>query len=70
MLRLTRNERAVVEIAAIAEHVAALTSAAAAFGLQADVPAPSRDSSLVALLDADSAPDAAGTLSEIQQWAS
>jgi hypothetical protein len=69
VLRLTHNERAVAEIAAIAEHVAALTSAAAAFGLQPDIPVPSANGSLVALLDAEVDTDAAATLTEIREWA-
>ena len=71
MLRLTSNERAVAEVAAIAEHVASLTAAAAAFQLVPDVPAAPADDSgrtLVPLLDEQSAPDAAATLGEIRAW--
>ena len=70
MLRLTGTERGVAEIAAVAEHVASLTSAAAAFDLAPDVPHPAADGiPTVPLLDETSAPDAAATLSEIRAWA-
>lgn len=69
-MRLTGSGRAVAEIAAIAEHMASLTAAAAGFMLQPDVPAQSNDSivSTVALLDEASAPEAAATLGEIRGW--
>ena len=70
MLRLTETERAVAEIAAVAEHVASLTAGAAAFQLQPDVPlAGSGDRPpLIALLDEASAGEAAGTLARIRDW--
>lgn len=70
MLRLTRNERAVVEIAAVAEHMASLCAGAAGFMLQPDVPAPAgtHGGATVPLLDEQSAPDAASTLAEIRNW--
>lgn len=71
MLRLTGTERAVAEVAAIAEHVASLTAAAAAFQLVPDVPAAPTDDAgqtLVPLLDEQSAPEAASTLGEIRTW--
>ncbi|MGQ0524153.1 MAG: hypothetical protein ACT4P8_10890 [Betaproteobacteria bacterium] len=70
MLRLTQNERAVVEIAAVAEHMASLCAGAAGFMLEPDVPA-LRDTTAapsVPLLDERSAPDAAKTLAEIRTW--
>ena len=70
VLRLTGTERGVAEIAAVAEHVASLTSAAAAFDLGPDVPQPAAASiPTVPLLDETSAPDAAATLGEIRVWA-
>ncbi len=72
MLRLTGTDRAVAEVAAIAEHVASLTAAAAAFQLRPDVPAESGGGAgpcLVPLLDEESAGDAASTLAEIRRWA-
>ncbi len=69
-MRLTGTERAVAEVAAVAEHVASLTSTAAAFDLTPDVPHASPDAvATVPLLDETSAPDAAATLSEIHGWA-
>jgi hypothetical protein len=71
VLRLTGNERAVAEVAAIAEHVASMTAAAAAFQLRPDVPvepAGGAGDALVPLLDEQSAPDAAATLGEIRGW--
>lgn len=76
MLRLTKSERAVVEIAAVAEHTASLTAAAAALMLSPDVPAPAATAAepivslvpLVPLLDEMSAPAAAATLAEIRAW--
>ncbi len=49
--------------------MAALTSAAAAFQLQPDIPPQTPQTGLVALLDESSAPDAAATLAEIREWA-
>ena len=72
VLRLTRTERAVAEVAAIAEHVASLTAAAAAFQLRPDIlpdAGNGGDSPLVPLLDEGSAGEAAGTLAEIREWA-
>lgn len=69
VLRLTGTERAVAEIAAIAEQVASLTAAASAFGLAPDVPTESRVATpLISLLDEESAPEAASTLREIREW--
>jgi hypothetical protein len=70
VLRLTGTERAVAEVAAIAEHVASLTAASAAFQLQPDVPVEWGGSTgaLVPLLDERSAPNAASTLGEIREW--
>jgi hypothetical protein len=70
--RLTGTERAVAEVAAIAEHVASLTAAAAAFQLRPDIPAEPADGvgpALVPLLGEESAPEAAATLAEIRAWA-
>lgn len=72
MLRLTGSERAVAEVAAIAEHVAGLTAAAAGLQLQPDIPVEAADSlaaALVALLDEGSAADGAAILAEIREWA-
>ena len=72
MTRLTGTERAVAEVAAIAEHVASLTAAAAAFQLQPDVPSEPRDGAgagLVPLLDEHDAGDVTATLTEIREWA-
>jgi hypothetical protein len=71
-MRLTGSERAVTEVAAVAEHIASLTCAAAAFQLRPDIPEESRDGaspSVVPLLDETSAGDAAATLAEIRAWA-
>ncbi len=70
VLRLTGTERGVAEVAAVAEHVASLTSTAAAFDLRPDVPHPAEDDvPTVPLLDETSASDAAATLAEIRAWA-
>lgn len=73
MLRLTENERAVVEIAAVAEHVASLTAAAAAFQLRPDVPHAHPDAgvpgALVCLDEGDMPAESAGILAEIGDWA-
>jgi hypothetical protein len=72
VVRLTGTERAVAEIAAIAEHVASLTAAAAAFQLRPDVPLDAGGgtaAAVVPLLDETSAGDAAPTLAEIRTWA-
>ena len=70
MLRLTGTERAVAEVAAIAEHVASLTAAAAAFGLEPDIPSQSDrpGTALIPLLDEATAGDGAATLTEIREW--
>jgi alkylhydroperoxidase/carboxymuconolactone decarboxylase family protein YurZ len=71
VLRLTGSERALVEVAAIAEHVASLTAAAAAFRLRPDVPVSPESGpevSLVPLLDEARAPGAAETFAEIRAW--
>jgi hypothetical protein len=72
VLRLTQNDRAVAEIAAIAEHVASLTAAAAAFQLQSDVPLEARAGDvtpLIPLVDEAHAGEAAETLAQIRGWA-
>jgi len=72
VLRLTGTERAVAEVAAIAEHVASLTAAAAAFQLRPDIPMDSENGAgapLVPLVDEGSVGEASGTLSEIRAWA-
>jgi hypothetical protein len=72
VLRLAGTERAVAEVAAIAEHVASLTTAACAFQLRPDVPVESGDGPerpLVPLLDEEqSAPEARATLRDIRAW--
>jgi alkylhydroperoxidase/carboxymuconolactone decarboxylase family protein YurZ len=71
VLRLTGTDRAVAEIAAIAEHVASLTAAAAAFQLRPDYPESERaqtNGALVALVDEDEAAEATSTLSAIRAW--
>jgi hypothetical protein len=70
VLRLTGSERAVAEVAAIAEHVASLTAVSSAFQLHPDVPVEPGGSThtLVPLLDERSAPNAASTLGEIREW--
>lgn len=72
MLRLTKDNRSIAEIAAVAEHVASMTAAAAAFQLVPDVPA--EDTRLVAsplipLIDEGAGSEAAGTLAQIRDWA-
>src|SRR3989442_839422 len=70
-MRLTQNDRAVAELAAIAEHVASLTAAAAAFQLAPDVPsAASGDgTTLIPLVDDAYSGEAAEVLAEIRGWA-
>jgi len=61
----------VAEIAAVAEHVASLTAAAAALRLRPDVPTSAGDgdgSPLVRLPEERDAGDAAPTLAEIRDW--
>lgn len=70
MLRLAGTDRAIAEIAAVAEHVSSLTAASAALRLRPDVPprAEADDAALVPLLDEQTAGDAASTLAEIRDW--
>jgi hypothetical protein len=73
VLRLTQENRAVAEIAALSEHVASLTAAAAALQLAPDVPAQPTDSAgspLVPPLDQASAGEATETLGQIAEWSS
>jgi hypothetical protein len=70
VLRLTGTERAVAELAAVAEHVASLTAASAAFQLQPDVPTETRTSApLIPLVDDSSSGPTAEILAEIRGWA-
>lgn len=69
MLRLTGTERGVAEVTAIAEHVASLTAASAAFQLRPDVPKDADGAPLVPLIDEHNAGDASATLVEIRAWA-
>ena len=72
MLRLTNTARAVVEIVAVAEHVASLTAAAAAFQLQPDVLTVSTvraEAPLIPLVSEEDAGEAAETLHHIRGWA-
>jgi len=72
VVRLTGTERAVAEVAAIAEHVASLTTAAAAFQLRPDIPSEIPDgvgAAAVLLLDEHNAAEAAAILTEIRTWA-
>jgi hypothetical protein len=70
VLRLTGTERAVAEIVAVAEHVASLTAAAAAFQLASDIPSPARNGNhpLVAPVDEEHMGEVASTLREIREW--
>src|SRR5262245_37540561 len=69
-MRLTGTERSVAEVAAVAEHIASLTSTAAAFDLRPDVPHPAVDGTpIVPMLDETSGSEAAATLAEIRGWA-
>lgn len=71
VLRLTQETRAVAEVTAIAEHVASLTAAAAAFQLTPDVPSSLPEEvnpTLVPLVDDRAEGDAADTLREIKEW--
>ena len=73
MLRLTGSARSVAEVVAIAEHIASLTAAAAAFQLNVDVPiAPTdeRPAPLIPLIDELTAGESAATLEQIRGWAS
>ncbi|MGD9902736.1 MAG: carboxymuconolactone decarboxylase family protein [Vicinamibacterales bacterium] len=62
MLRLTNSDRSAAEIAAVAEHVAGLTAAAA--GLRVDGHSP-----LVSLPDGPDRPQVQVVWDEIRQWA-
>jgi alkylhydroperoxidase/carboxymuconolactone decarboxylase family protein YurZ len=71
VLRLTGTDRSIAEIAAIAEHVASLTAAAAALRLCPDVGsarAGGKEAPLVSLPDAGNGPDADASLAEIHAW--
>jgi hypothetical protein len=71
VLRLTQDSRAVAEIAALAEHIASLTAAAAAFQLTPDIPAPRTEQTgdpLIPLLEEASAGEAGETLAQIGHW--
>jgi len=71
VLRLTGSDRAIAEVAAIAEHVASLTAAAAALRLEPDPLEGERSAggdALVPLLDEASAGEAQPTLAEIRDW--
>jgi hypothetical protein len=70
VLRLTGTERAVAEIVAVAEHIASLTAAAAAFQLAPDIPSSEGSSHhpLVAPVGEQDAGEAASTLREIREW--
>ena len=70
-MRLTGTERAVAEVAAVAEHVASLTAAAAAFQLRPDVPSPFANGAAMALvpLVEEEAGEAKITLGAIRGWA-
>jgi hypothetical protein len=73
VLRLTGSARAVAEILAIAEHVATLTTAAAAFQLKVDVPSSPSDENLaqlIPLVSESNAGEAAEMLGRIRDWAS
>lgn len=66
------DARAVAEAAAVAEHIASLSAAAAAFRLSADVPSRRGQDgaeSTVPLLDEAGAGEASATLREIRDWA-
>jgi len=73
VLRLTGSDRSVAEVAAIAEHVASLTAAAAALqlrpgrteGRESDA---DESAALVPLPDESTAGDARATLVEIREW--
>lgn len=69
-MRLTGTERAVAEIVAVAEHVASLTAATAAFQLAPDVPSQTGEGvgPLIAPVDEQSEGEAASTLREIREW--
>jgi hypothetical protein len=72
VVRLTGTERAVAEVAAIAEHVASLTTATAAFQLRPDIPSEAPDgvgAAVVPLLEENNGAEAAAILTEIRTWA-
>jgi hypothetical protein len=71
VLRLTETSRAVVEIVAIAEHVASLTTVAAAFQLNPDVPAPLASGGhapLIPLGPESNSGESSSTLADIHAW--
>jgi hypothetical protein len=70
VLRLAKTERAVAEVAAVAEHIASLTAATAAFQLKPDVPSESvgADTPLIPLVDERDAGQATPLLAEIREW--
>jgi len=70
-MRLTENERAVAEVAALAEHSASLTAVAAAFQLEPDVPVATGAEGrtpLIHPLDEARAGESASILAEIREW--
>lgn len=71
MLRLTQDNRAVAEVAAVAEHIASLTAAAAAFQLTPDMPLIAHQASvpLIPLVDEANGGEASETLAQIDRWA-
>jgi alkylhydroperoxidase/carboxymuconolactone decarboxylase family protein YurZ len=71
VLRLTGTDRAVAEIAAVAEHVASLTAAAAALNVRPELGeegASAGNAVRVRLLDEQSAGEAQSSLAEIRAW--
>jgi len=70
VLRLTGSDRAIAEIAAVAEHVASLTAAAAALHVEPEQGGggSDTDAARVALLDEARAGDAQSSLAEIRAW--
>ena len=71
MLRLTGNDRAVAEIAAVAEHVASLTAATSVLQLRPDVPAASDDGrdAAAGLVPLVTEGEAGALFAEIRAWA-
>ena len=72
MLRLGVGERGVSEIMAVAEHIASLCAAAAAFMLPVDLPEPVQVSEAYAVRPVDPKAlegDAAAAIAEIATWA-
>lgn len=69
MLRLTGADRAIAEIAAVAEHVASFTAATALLRIRADTD--ERDggaAAAVSLPDDTASGEGAGTLAEVRTW--